>query len=153
MAVAAFVALTIIASLNRETALIVPALVWAFYGFTAWRKLVVLTLVYAAVTIGLHIVLGSAPHMLGLEGTLIYNLQTIGDGLVINLVLLPLWAVFAMRFRYAPPILKRFAIVGVLYLAAIIVGGAWNEILRLGLPVIVLLLPIVLRGYHETPAR
>jgi hypothetical protein len=137
--------LTIIASLNRETGLIIPAL-YCFYHFesfskpeksiTGWPLIAYSVLITDAI----HIALGSSDHVLGLVGTLQYNLQNAGDAIFSNLLLIPLIIAATVGYKTLPTALKRLLWVALLYCGAIAVGGAWNEAMRLILPV----LPIAL---------
>lgn len=137
--------LLILASLNRETSLLLPILYAAWHGRVKWREAGALLLIWGAITAGIHLVIGSFPHQLGLVGTLEYNLGNLPDALIANLLLLPLaWLVVA-GYRAADVRLKRFVWVVAVYVLAIAVGGALNETQRLILPVLPLLIPVMLQ--------
>ena len=138
----AYAALIVIASLNRETGLLLVFCYAAFFP-RRYGQIALLALVWAAVTGVLHLVLGDAPHVLGLAGTLDYNLVNLPDGLFTNALLLPIAMVLFTAYRTAPPLLRRLVWVAGLYLVAIAVGAAWNEMFRLVLPVMPLLLPLL----------
>lgn len=142
----AYAALVALLSLNRETGGVLVALYVAWF-LHDWRRqavrLFLLTLVWASVQIALHLSLGSAPHQLGLAGTLAYNLNTLADAFFANLLLLPLVILTALNYSRLTPLLKRLLWVAGLYILAILVGGAWNESQRLILPV----LPLVLISF------
>lgn len=140
------VMIVIIASLNRETAIVIPVLYYVYH----WKQektglhYVLLLAVYGAVTLSLHYALGNADHVLGLQGTFEYNLQNLADGLFTAFLLLPLGLLIIMRYRASTPLFKRFTWVSGWYLSAVLVGGAWGESARLLLPVLPLVLPMVL---------
>ncbi len=153
--------ITIVAAFNRETGLLIPAIYAAYYA-DQWRSRAfqITTVWYvglwAAVTIGLRLVLGSAPHMLGgLEGTFVYNLDNLPDALISNLLVIPLALAILISFRLAPAPLKRLALVAGIYFVAILVGAAWNETRRLVLPLLPLLIPLLIlpKGQTDTASQ
>lgn len=144
------VPLVVITSLTRETAVVLVGIYVAWY----WRELrtdrsnlvnaVILFAVYAGITGAIHIVKGSADHMLGFMGTLEYNVSGfVRGGLFINVILSPIYYLIWRGYRIAPPPLRRLAIVGTVYTVAIIGGAAWTEMGRLMLPVLILTLPMI----------
>lgn len=142
------VVMVIIASLNRETGVMLVA-IYALLTLPDYRqqgyylRVGLLGAIWIIITTGLHLTLGAAPHVLGLEGTLRYNLEDIQAGLIVNVVLLPLWILAVIGYRNAPMILKRFGWLAIAYLFTAVVGGLWAEMARLSLPVIPLILPFV----------
>lgn len=141
----AYAALIVAASLNRETGGILVALYiayflpeWRFH----WRRFLLLAMIWAAIQASIHLALGPAPHMLGLAGTLRYNLDYLPDAIFANLPFIPLLLLALRNFRHMSALRKRLMAIVVLYLVAIGVGAAWNETERLILPV----LPLVLFG-------
>lgn len=144
-----YAALVIVASLNRETGFFL-ALIWMAAHAENWRtraywqQALTLWVTFAAVTIALRMALGYADHILGVGGTLAYNLGDLRDTLIINVIIAPVWYMLAQGYRHAPATLKRLALVGVLYLGAIVVMAAWNELARLTLPIMPLVLPVIL---------
>lgn len=142
--------LTVLASLNRETGLIVPA-IYAAYHLNQWRswryRLTGLLLVslWAGVTAGLRLVLGVYPHMLGTlaGGTLAYNLANLPDALFTNILLVPLALAVLLGYRAAPAPMKRLLLVAGAWFVAMLVGSAWNEFHRLVLPLLPLIIPLV----------
>lgn len=141
------VCMVILASLNRETALILPVSLmawnWTEHGSKRYGAL---TLVFVAITAALHIALGSADHMLGLQGTFEYNLQYLDSGLLALFLLFPLVSIVILQYRASRPIYRRLAWVAGGYLIAALVGGAWSEALRLCLPALVMVMPIMIGG-------
>lgn len=138
----AYAALIVLASLNRETGLLLVFCYAAFFP-RRYGQIALLALVWAAVTGALHLVLGDAPHVLGVAGTLDYNLLNLPDGSFTNALLIPLVIILGLAYRAAPPLLRRLVWVAGLYLVAIAVGAAWNEMFRLVLPIVPLLLPVI----------
>lgn len=144
-----YAALVILASLNRETGFFL-VFIWAAVHADVlstrnyWLRGGMLWAVYGAVTIALHLALGEGEHVLGLVGTLEHNLKDIREAVLINLIFAPLWYMAARGYRTAPAHLQRLALVGVLYLGAIVVAAAWSEIARLSLVIWPLMLPVML---------
>lgn len=115
-----------------------------------WRQIAFLGAVWGVVTASLHLILGPADHVLGLIGTLQYNVQFLGDAIFANLPLIPILILGVGAYRAASGLHKRFAWIALGYLAAIVVGGAWNESQRLILPIIPILLPpIMAKVYYN----
>lgn len=148
---AAYTALVMLASLNRETGLLLVGFYWAFFGFS--RRLLLLSVLWAAITVGLHLVYGPAPAQFGgLVGTFALNQETLPSALFANVLLLPLWIGAGYYWRGSSLLFKRLLVCVALYVGAFLVGAIWQEV-RLLLPVLVVALPVVLRGEHEAPAR
>jgi hypothetical protein len=103
----------------------------------------VLGALWAGITAMLHITLGTAPHVLGLTGTLQANMDNLPQALIVNGILLPLWIMAAMGYRKSPMMLKGLGWVAAAYLVAAFVGGLWGEMARLSLPTIPLILPLL----------
>lgn len=140
-----FIPLVVIGALNRETSLVIPAIYVAYHWRANWRQAVVLAVIWATITLALHVILGGAEHQTGgLTGTLEFNLGTLSNVLVTNLIFAPLAIAVVISYRSASPILKRFVWVAVVYLAAIAVGGALEESNRLVLPMLPLIIPLLL---------
>jgi len=145
------VALTALATLNRETGVFIP-LIYAAYHFDHWRKrryrinVGVLLMTFAAVFVAIHWVMGSAEHVLGIGGTLAYNLDNLRDGILINLILLPLWFIGIFAYNTLPDRYRRLLWVAALMLAAIVIGAAWGEAARLVLVAMPLVLPAIIRS-------
>jgi len=134
--------ITALATLNRETALLIPGIYFAYHGNREWKRSLVLFIVWAGITSLLHFVIPYAPHQLGLVGTIEYNLSTLPDALIANLLLLPLAIAAVIGYKHATRRFKRFAVVSLVYIGAIVIGGAWMESNRLILPVLPLLIPL-----------
>lgn len=146
--------LTLIASTNRETALLIPAVYLAWHGRTVLRQALELLAIWAVTTAAIHLARGSAEHMLGIVGTLQYNIGDLATGgIPAALVIAPLFLAFVYSYRNAPLEYKRLAVVGAVYLAAVVGGGAWGEVQRLCLPALPLLLPMVFtrEGFKPSP--
>lgn len=151
--------LTILASLNRETGIVIPAL-YVAYNLTQWRAWrywltsLLLVVLWAGVTVGLRLVLGSYPHMLGslAGGTLAYNLANLPDALFTNILLVPLVLAVLLGYRAAPAPLRRLAWVAGGYMAAIAIGGALNEMHRLVLPLLPLVIPLCFQPREQRNA-
>lgn len=139
-----FIPLVALAALNRETGVLVVGIYAAYHGRKQWRETVVLLAIWAGITSLLHVAIGSYPHQLGLLGTLEYNLSTLPDALLANLLLLPLAIAAYMGYKRTTTRLQRFCWVAGVYIAAVVVGGAWNESLRLLLPILPLVLPLMI---------
>lgn len=137
-----YATLVALAATNRETSLVLVFCYLAYYP-TRWRQAAFLALVWGTVTLAIHVGQGSAEHMLGLMGTFQYNLNTLPDALFTNVLLIPLWIAAGIGYRRATGVLKRLAWVALLYMAAIVIGGAWSEMQRLALPVVILIIPLI----------
>lgn len=131
-----------LAALNRETALLIPGIYFAYHGRREWKRALVLFAVWAGITSLLHLVIGSYPHVLGLRGTLEFNLSTLPDALIANLLLAPLAIAAIYGYKRATRRFKQFAVVSLVYIGAIVIGGALMESQRLILPVLPLLIPL-----------
>ena len=139
-----FIPLVALAALNRETALLIPCIYLAYHGRGTWRKFVVLVLVWASVTALIHIGIGAYPHVLGLLGTFEWNISQLPNGILANLLLMPLAIVAIMGYKRTTSRFKRLAWVAAVYIGAMLVGGSWDEFQRLILPVLPLLLPTLI---------
>jgi hypothetical protein len=139
---AIYAALVIIASLNRETGLLLVFLHAAYFP-ARWLQTALLAAVWGMVTLAIHLALGNADHVLGLVGTLQYNLDTLPDVIFANAPLIPLLLLVLMSYRHASNRAKRLLWITLGYVAAILVGGAWSETQRLILPVIPLIIPLI----------
>lgn len=144
----AVVLLTILASLNRETGLLIVGAYAAcsigqWHSRRYWMRVGVLAGLWAVITAGLHIALGSAPQILSLQETFQTNTAALPDAIISNLMLAPLWFLAARNYRQSPAQFKALVWVGIAYLIAVLIGGLWHEI-RLLLPLFPLLLPVIL---------
>lgn len=145
------VVIVAIAALNRETAIFLVLAYVVFYP-SQWKRWGGLGLIYAAITAGLHLWLGPSPHVLGFEGTLAYNLETISNAIFVNLMITPLWILVALNYRHAPVVLKRLCWVALLYAGSIVVAAAWEES-RLMMLMFPLVLPIVVSSLRQPIAK
>lgn len=139
--------LMVLASFNRETGILLASLYAAYYWREKTRESIALVLIWTVITAGIHIVIGTYPHMLGLSGTLFYNLNNLPDAVIANLLLAPLVIATALGYRHAPTRLQRLTLVSLVYVAAVFVGGAWGESQRLLLPVLPLVLPVMVSNW------
>ena len=137
-----------LASLNRESSLLLVGIYAAWNWSTPSKRAGIVGLcgIWGLITLGLHVILGAAPHTLGLVGTALYNWENIIDGLATNAVLLPLYILIVQGYRHAPPKLKRLALVGGVYVGALVVGSTYGEIMRLILPILPLFIPLALNS-------
>jgi len=141
------VILVVLASLNRETALLLVVVYGVYSGRSELRRTGILLAIWAFITLALHLTLGTAPHVLGLMGTLQANLDRIGQGLFINLLILPLWIMALTGYRKSKsPLHKHLAWVALIYMVAVAGGGMLDEVGRMALPAVVLVLPLVLEN-------
>ncbi len=141
------VGLIILASFNRETGLLLIAVYSVYRTPLELRRAGVLVVIWAVITAALHLTLGAAPHVLGLVGTLQANMARIGQGIFINLLILPLWIMAVKGYRKSSSTqYKRLAWVALIYMVAVAVGGMLDEVGRMALPAVVLVLPLVLEN-------
>ncbi len=142
------VVMVILASLNRETGVLLVA-IYALLTAADYRQrsyyIRVLPLggLWAIIMAVLHITLGSAPHVLGLVGTIQGNIEDLQAGLIVNALLLPFWIAAVIGYRRSPGMLKHLGWLALAYLFTALVGGLWAEMGRLSLPIVPLLLPMV----------
>ncbi len=140
-------ALIVLASFNRETGLLLVAVYAVLLGKSGIKRSLALLFLWAIITAGLHLALGSAAHVQGFMGTLQINLNHLVHGLFINLVMLPIWILAFVGYRKLHnPLDKWFLMIAVLYMIAVFVGGILDESARMALPAILLVLPLALRG-------
>ncbi len=133
-----------VAVFNRETSAFLVLAYIATYP-REWRRWGGLVLIYTVITAGLHLWLGYAPHVLGLLGTIQYNIQTIANAAFVNALLLPLWILVVVNYRCAPTVLKRLCWVALLYAGSVVVGGSWEES-RLLMILFPFVLPVVVNS-------
>lgn len=147
-----FAALTLTASLNRETGLLLPlaflawdAPHWRTAGY--WRRGLLFVLCWLVPYAGLRLWLGAAPDVITVAQTWVNNT---GGGWVTqeamfkNAFLLPLYALTLYGLHRAPKPLLRLMPVALVYLALMLAFGQWNEV-RLQAPLLVFALPVVVR--------
>jgi hypothetical protein len=143
-------ALVTLASFNRETGLLLVAVYAVLVGKAGIKRSLSLLVVWAVITAGLHLALGAAPHVQGFEGTLKINITHLGHGLLINLVMLPIWVLAYISYRKrGNSIDRRLAEIALLYMGAVFVGGILDESARMALPAIVLVLPLALHSLRS----
>lgn len=137
------VVFTCLASLNRETGLLLVGVYAAWHGRKVFRQTAMLVLLWAAITAALHLALGTAPHVLGLLGTFIHNLERLPRTALMNAPFLPLWWLAWHRRIASGGPYKRLLWVAVLYVGSVVVGATWEEV-RVLLPLVALVLPVAL---------
>ena len=142
---AVIVILVILDSFNRETALLLVAAYGAWHGWAGKNRTIVLFVIWAGITAGLHVWLGPAPHIYGLGGTFERNIQALSRALIYNAAFVPLWIMTLREYRYSPAPLKRMVWVAGIYAVSILVGASWEEV-RLLLPLLPLVMPVMLKG-------
>lgn len=147
---ALYTALIIIASLNRETGIVLVLCYTAFFP-AEWRKTGLLGALWLIVQIGLHVWLGAAPIQYSLEATLATNIKTLPNVLLSNALLAPLWILVIRGYRHANGLFRRFYAIALVYLVLVLFGGLWQEV-RLLLILFPLMLPTI-RICDEAPAR
>lgn len=148
----AFAALVVVATLNRETGILLP-IAYAALNYTRWRdwrvvmKLLVFGGLWACIFVGLRVILGAAPDMITIEQIARANLGggwNTSEALLNNAFLIPIWFAALVGWRSAPAPLKRLSLAGLPYLGLLAVFALWDET-RLLLPLIVLWMPLALR--------
>lgn len=156
-----FVLLVVVGTLNRETALLLP-LAYAAVYVTEWRtrgywlRGALFGGVWAAAFVGLRVWLGPAPEAVDPAFAWALNTGNVSNathrsvnGILNNLLFLPIWLLYLSNWRYAPAPLKRLALPALVYAGMFLVFGVWDEV-RLLLPLLVLTLPVALRGLFES---
>jgi hypothetical protein len=143
-----YAALTALASLNRETGVLL-VLFYALYYRDFWRdwrvlgRIALLGAIWAGITIGLHLSYGEAEHVLGLAGTFRYNLNNLPEALFSNALIVPMWVAAILAYRHAPLTLRRLCWSVLAYLLTVIVYAAWAET-RLQLTILPIVLAVIL---------
>jgi hypothetical protein len=140
----AYAVLLVLAALTRETSVVLVAVYAAWHGRDGWKATGGLFLLWAAITAGVHVHMGAAPHVLGWRGTWEYNVKTLFDAILLNLPLLPLAVLAFQRYKSSRVLFKRFTWLSLLYIGAAVVGAAWSET-RVLLPIFPLLIPMILQ--------
>ena len=150
-------ALVLVATLNRETAIFIPALYLAARwgeGRAHWAWAGMYFVVWAAVFVGARQILGSAPHVITFPW---YNLTP--HALASTLLNVPLFLgpvpVFAiLGYPLSERFLQRAAWIVPLYLLCVYVFGYWMEV-RLLMSMYALVIPLAWRwltSFDELPA-
>ncbi len=118
------VVLVILDSFNRETALMLVAIYGVWHGWAGKYRTLALFVIWGAITGGLHLVLGAAPHVYGLDGTLSLNLDAFPRAVIFNLPFIPLWIMTARKYRSSSLRLKRLLWVAAVYGLSVLAGAA-----------------------------
>lgn len=138
------VGLVILDSFNRETSLLLVAVYGVWHGWAGKNRTLTLFAIWAAITVGLHVWLGPAPHIYGLAGTFEINIGALSRSLIYNAPFVVLWILTIKQYPKSQPKLKRLTWVALVYAASVVVGAAWSEV-RLLLPILPLVMPVMLR--------
>jgi hypothetical protein len=143
--------LVFVATLNRETTVLLPLLAWLSTG--RWRLATGLLAIWTATYGGLRLYYGDVPLHLTLGEIWHANTVEYVGSFLLGLALFGWIPVLALRgYRTAPPFVKRGAWVAIPYLAAIAVFGIWREF-RLFLPLLPLAIPLVMNRLGENGAK
>lgn len=133
--------LTLVATLNRETAVFLPLL--ALLTTRRWRLAFGMGIVWAATYGAIRLYYGDVPVHVTLAQIWHLNQERL-PWFLLGLALFGWLPLLAVRgYRYADPFLQRAAWAALPYLAAIAVFGIWREF-RLFLPLLPLALPLVI---------
>lgn len=140
--------LTLVAALNRETAIYIPLMYLVYRGFAeaqrGRREVLLLTGSCIIVLAGLRFFLGYASHVITFQEALITSVKKIGSTIVNWVVFLGIFWLFVYRgVAYAPPFVRRMAWIVPLYVPAMLLGGIWYET-RLLMPLYPFLVPLAL---------
>jgi len=142
--IAPFAALTAVATLNRETTVLLPLVAFALRP-RDWRLWLPSAVAWGVMFVGLRLALGPVPNSLSIAQT--WQRNTSGWWLGEAQWKLPLFApvLAAVVFGYHAVSLRtrRIALVAVPYMALFAVFGTWHEV-RLLLPALTLALPVAL---------
>lgn len=142
--------LVIIASLTRETSIFI-VIAYIVHNRKVSPVAIVLSLIWLAVFFGLRYWLGDTPRSVTVAEIWAENSSPRGlyEGAVNGLVFFGvLWFATIAHVRQSPPYLKSMVLVGLLYLATVLIFGRWEEtrLLMLLYPIV---LPLALR--HLNP--
>lgn len=141
--------LMILASLNRETGLLLAFIYIAYhYDWKHLPRFVILALAYGAVQLWLTLIVGAVPQYMSLENNLRGNLMLLPETFLANLFFIPLWFLIALQYRYSIPVFKRFTLIACGYSGVVLFGAVWLEFPRLVLSVLPLVLPMM-RGVKD----
>jgi hypothetical protein len=144
------VPLVFVATLNRETTVLLPLLVWLLTG--RWRLAGGLVAIWAVTYGGLRLYYGDVPLHLTIAEIWHANTVEYVGSFLLGLALFGWIPILALRgYRTAPPFVRRAAWVAPPYLAAIAVFGIWREF-RLFLPLLPLAIPLVMNSLGEIGA-
>lgn len=140
----AFGVLVVLATLNRETAFVLPV---ALFAVTRnWRMALGMGALWLITYAALWLTFGSAEHIVTLPYLWQQNTgEYLAYALLHNAFMLPLWIGAALNYRRAHPVLQRLLIVAAVYMPFALVWGQWYEV-RLQWLMLPLLLPLALEG-------
>ena len=155
------VLLTIVATLNRETGVLIPV-AWLIdalaarprFGRETTRALASVG-ASLAIVLGLHLAIGPGPSAATLAH--IWSVNSSGYGFLKAIVNATLflggagWILAAYGFRRAPVFVRRLGWLAAVYVPVYLVGGIWYEV-RLLMPLYPVLVPAALAAVYE-PSR
>jgi hypothetical protein len=141
--------ITIIASLNRETAIFIPVAYFLAnidlkntFDKRLWLEAIVLAGFCFGTVFLVRWVRGPADPMVPFADGISINMSFAKTSLIFNCLLLPLWLPVISRRRYISPFIKRLMWLFPLYALAFLLFGIWSEI-RLWMPMFPLALAII----------
>ena len=157
--------LVICASLNRETGVFIPfiffltidiKIIFNTKSKVAWKPILLfggLLLTWAVVFLGLRYFRGNISPIANIaelfaRNTTRANLSvTLENG---SLFLGGLWVFACLGYQYAPPLLKKVALIIPFYLFTILLWGVWYEV-RLLMPMYPIIVPLGLSFLYSRP--
>jgi hypothetical protein len=142
-----FAGLVVLAALNRETNALLIVLAWFAFFPRRWRAGLLYAALAAATYGALRLAIGDTPNVFTTAYVLESNLAgwRVQGAIVYGIMLLPLFLALVVGWRRADRLLRRLALVVLLpYMALFLALGAWQEV-RLLMPVLILLLPMLAR--------
>lgn len=151
-----FFLIVILATLNRETAVLLP-LIFALTEIDSWRRssywlrLGAFGCAWLIVFAGLRLILGAAPNDVSIATA--WQLNTAGGwwswkAMLKNLFFLPIWISYGLQIRRAPIFLQRLIPACLVYLVLFVVFGFWEEV-RLLLPLLILTMPAAMTMFES----
>lgn len=149
-----FAIVVILASLNRETAVLLPV-AWFLWHFPTlkqghgWQWPLLYFAIWAILFVGLRLVIGSRPPMFTFEETLSANIETLPRTLINAFFILPTTIFMFWGWRASSPELKRLAVIIPLYVGICAVFALWNEV-RLVLSLVPFTMPFFIKALEPT---
>jgi hypothetical protein len=142
--------LTVIASLNRSSAVLIPlAYGILYFDYKKWfdkrllLEIFILLVLWFMTLTSIRWVRGYSPPMATFPGNIHYSLTGLLPVTIVNNVLiLPFWLLAIVRWHYTHPAIKRWAILILFYIFAVFIFGVWNEV-RLWMPLFPIALAII----------
>lgn len=142
--------LTVIAALNRSSAVLIPlAYGILYFDYKKWvdKRLLleigILLVIWFITLSSIHWVRGYSPPMATFPGNIWYSLTSLRVTTIVNnLLVIPFWLLAIVRWRDTHPAVKRWAILIPFYIFAVFLFGVWNEV-RLWMPMFPIVLAII----------